>query len=124
MNQHSVTDFESELISIGVTIREFRKPNGTVSEVIGTIGNVVYKWNSFGHCFTGGSKIPAPQYNLKFENSIQITDDQRTITKGATLHKFRRVFFNFSKACSKCSLVKPCTTTPRSRFSIPMPCRC
>lgn len=114
----SVTDFELELIAHGVTIREFKMPNGTVSEVIGTIDNVMYKWNSFGHCFKGGK--PVAELNLTFSNLIQISDDQRTITQGATTHKFRRTFFNFQKQCSKCSLVTACTTTREVDF--PFPC--
>lgn len=120
MNQ-SIASFELELVAMGVTIREFRQPNGTVSEVIGSIGGVLYKWNSFGHCFIAGSKIPAPQYNLKSLNFIQISEDQKRVIHGKVTHKFHRSFFWFlSKSCSKCSLVGPCTKSKQTDF--PFPC--
>ena len=116
MNQ--TAKFELELKSMGVDIIEFRYQNDQVSEVFGKINGTTYKWNSFGHCFLYGN--PAALFNLNFFDSIQISDDQKTILHQGKTHKFRRAFFMFSNLCAKCSLNNSCMKCTETDF--PFPC--
>jgi hypothetical protein len=118
MSNHSLPEFELELIKLEAEIKEFRQPNGYVSEVIGKINDVQYKWNCFGHCFRGN--VPVPKFDLNLINGTIFSADQKTITRGTEVHKFKRTFFNLGKGCSKCSLLKPCCAVKETDF--PFPC--
>lgn len=116
--KHTIQQWETALVKMRVMVSTIKAPEETITEVSGFLDNVRYTWNAAGHCFRCKDRVP--KYDIVFMDEFAVSIDQNHIAHLNIRHIFKAPFFQFNVKCSKCSLVKECTSIHSDDF--PFPC--
>jgi len=101
---HTVNEFETALLKMGVEIEKINLFKGNVHQVIGTLNGIKYKWDYAGNCSC--SIYNVKKYNIKF---VTIVDEGKIIKINKLTYKLKkRGWFCNRYVCNICDLKVEC----------------
>lgn len=110
--EHTIKEFETELVSMGVELISFTRTPKQVIKVFGRINNILHHWDAAGSCFCG--QYRRPQHDIPF---ITVSPDGKTVKVGSQTHQLkRRYWWNRSFICKQCSIQDLCSKDPKDIY--------